>query len=148
MSKSTDKRFDEFNKLLDDLVGPVEDWPNREVDQFLADAGLDIEATSRKLYERVSEIAGTYLARNQNVPDPIAEFLRQMRPADLPTQDPEVAKIAAQKWIVNLLRPKPQFTAPQVVYAFQNKKEQLAAKDRAILEDLEAKLKSRKRGDA
>ena len=147
MSKSTDKRFEEFNKLLDDLLGPVEDWPNREVDQFLADAGVDIQATSRKLYARVNEIAGTYRARNQNVPDPIAEFLRHTRPADLPSQDPEVAKSAAHKWIADLLKPKPQFTAPQVVFAFRNKKEQLGVKDRAILDDLEAKLKGRKRGD-
>lgn len=147
MSKSTDKRFEEINKLLDDLLGPVEEWPNREIDQFLADGGVDIEATSQKLYERVNEIAGTYRAGNQNVPGPIAEFIRQMRPADLPTQDPEVAKSAAQKWIANLLRPKPQFAAPEVAYAFRNKKEQLAAKDQAILEDLAAKLKSRKRGD-
>jgi hypothetical protein len=147
MSKSTDKRFEELNKLLDDLLGPVEDWPDREVDQFLADAGVDTDAASRSLYERVNEIAGTYRAQNQDVPEPITEFLRQMRPADLPARDPEVAKSAARKWVVNLRRPRPRFTAPQVAYAFRNKKEQLASKDRAILDGLEAKLKSRKRSD-
>lgn len=134
--------------MLDDLLGPIDEWPDREVEQFVANAGVDIEATSRKLYERVNEIAGTYRAGNQNVPGPIAEFLRQIRPADLPTQDPEVAKSAAQKWVANLLRPKPQFAAPRVAYAFRNRKDQLAARDQAILEDLAAKLKNRKRGDA
>jgi len=70
-----------------------------------------------------------------------------MRPADLPTSDPEMAKSVARKWIADLRRPKPQFGAPQVAYAFRNKKEQLASKDQAILEGLEAKLKSRKRSD-
>ena len=147
MSKSTDKRFEAVNKMLDDLLGPVEDWSDREVDQFLAEAGVDVDASSRSLYDRVSEIAGTYRAKNQNIPQPIADFLRQMRPADLPTSDPEMAKSAARKWIADLRRPKPQFSAPQVAYAFRNKKEQLASKDQAILEGLEAKLKSRKRSD-
>lgn len=147
MSKSTDKRFEELNKLLEDLLGPVEDWSDREVDQFLADAGVDTEATSRSLYDRVSQIAGSYRAKNQDVPMPIVEFLRQMRPPDLPTSDPEVAKSAARKWIANLRRPKPQFGTEQVAYAFRNKKEQLASKDQTVLEKLEAKLRSRKRSD-
>ena len=147
MSKSTGKRFEEVNKLLEDLLGPVEGWSDREVDQFLADAGVDAEAASRSLYDRVNDIAGTYRAKNQDVPQPIVEFLRQMRPADLPTSDPEVAKSAARKWIANLRRPKPEVAAAQVAYAFRNKKEQLASKDQAILESLEAKLKSRKRSD-
>lgn len=147
MSKSADKRFEEVNKLLEDLLGPVENWSDREVDQFLADAGVDTAAASRSLYERVSEIAGSYRAKNQDIPIPIVECLRQMRPPDLPTSDPEVAKSAARKWIANLRRPKPQFATPQVAYAFRNKKAGLASKDQAILESLEAKLKSRKSSD-
>lgn len=147
MSKSNDKRFEAVNKLFEDLLGPVEDWSDHDVDQFLADAGVDIDAASRSLYERVSEIAGTYREKNQDIPQPIAEFLRQMRPADLPTSDPEIAKTAARKWIANLRRSKPQFGAPRVAYAFRNKKEQLTSKDQAILDGLEARLKSRKRSD-
>jgi outer membrane protein OmpA-like peptidoglycan-associated protein len=147
MSKSTDKRFEHVNKLFDELLGRVEDWPGGEVDQFLADAGVDIEVASRSLYERISDLAGTYRGRNQNIPDPIAEFLQQTRPVDLPTQDQEVARTAARKWIARLRRPKPQFADLQVAYAFRNKKDQLSSKDRAILEDLEAKLKNRNRGN-
>ena len=147
MSKSMDKRFDEFNNLFDDLLGPVEGWSGAEVDQSLADAGIDIGAADRALYDRVSEIAGAYRERNQNVPDQIAEFLRQMRPVDLPTSDPEVAKNAARKWIASLRKPKPSSVTPQVAFAFRNKKEQLGSKDRAVLESLEAKLKNRKLSD-
>jgi hypothetical protein len=147
MSNSLDKRFEEFNKLFDDLLGPVEGWSGPEVDQFLADAGVDVDASSRALYDRVNDIAGAYRAKNQNVPDPVAEFLRQTRPVDLPTCDPDIAKSAARKWIASLRRPRPPSMAPQVAYAFRNKKDQLGSKDRAVLEGLEAKLKKRKRSD-
>lgn len=148
MSKSTDKRFEQVSKLIDNLLGPVEEWPQREVDQYLADAGVDMDSASRTLYDRVSEIAGTYRGRNENVPGPIAELLQQMRPVDLPTRDPEASKRAARNWIANLRRAKPQTSAPQIAYAFRNKKDQLNAKDQAILEGLEAKLKSRLRSDS
>jgi hypothetical protein len=147
MSKSTDKRFEEFNKLFDDLLGPIEEWSGPEVEQFLADAGVDIDAATRALYGRVSQVAGTYRAKNQNVPDVVAETLRQLRPVDLPTSDPEIAKNAARKWIAKLLRPKPSFVTPEVAYSFRNKKNALGSKDRAVLEHLEAKLRDRKRSD-
>jgi len=147
MSKSIDERFEAINKLLDDLLGPAEKWPDRDVDQFLADAGVDMDAASRRLFEQVSRIAGTYRERNQDIPEPVAELLRQMRPIDLATSDPEVAKSAARSWIAKLRRPAPQFGAPQIAYAFRNRKESLAAKDQAVLEALEKKLRARKGGD-
>jgi hypothetical protein len=147
MSKSSDKRFEEFNKLFDDLLAPVEEWSDSEVDQFLADAGTDIDAANHALFERVSEIAGTYRAKNQDVPSPVVELLRQLRPIDLPTSDPEVAKNAARKWIKSLRRPKTSFGPLQVAHAFRNKKGELGSKDRAFLENMEAKLRDRKRDD-
>jgi hypothetical protein len=147
MSKSTDKRFEAINRLLENLLGPVEDWTGDELDQFLAKAGVDMDAASRNLYDRVNDIAGGYRGRNEDIPQPVAELLRQMRPPDLPTSDPEVAKTAARKWIVNLRRPKPQVAVAQLAYAFRNKKAQIASKDKAVLEDLETKLKNRKRSD-
>jgi 3'-phosphoadenosine 5'-phosphosulfate sulfotransferase (PAPS reductase)/FAD synthetase len=147
MSKSNDKRFEEFNKLFDDLLTPVQDWSRAEVDQFLSDAGVDIEAANHALYERVSEIAGTYRAKNQDVPGPVAELLRQLRPVGRPTSDPDVAKSAARKWIASLRRPKSSFVPLQVAHAFQNKKGELGSKDRAVLESMEAKLRDRKRRD-
>ena len=147
MSKSQDKRFEEFNKLFDDLLAPVEDWSGPEVDQFIADAGIDIDAANHALYERVSEIAGTYRANNQDIPDPVAELLRQLRPIDLLTGDPAVAKNAARRWIASLRRPTSSFVPLQVAHAFQNKKGELGSKDRAVLERMEAKLRDRKRRD-
>jgi hypothetical protein len=82
-----DKRFEEVNTLLEDRLGPVENWSD-EVDQFLADASVNRKAARRSLYECVSEIAGSYRARNQEIPIPIVEFLRQIRPSDLSTSDP------------------------------------------------------------
>jgi 3'-phosphoadenosine 5'-phosphosulfate sulfotransferase (PAPS reductase)/FAD synthetase len=147
MSKSKDKRFEEFNKLFDDLLAPIEEWSGQEVDQFIADAGIDIDAASNALFERVSEIAGTYRAKNQDVPDPVTELLRQLRPVDLPTSDPDVAKSAARKWIASLRRPKSLFVPLQVAHAFQKKKVELGSKDRSVLENMEAKLRDRKRHD-
>jgi hypothetical protein len=147
MSKSKDKRFEEFNKLFDDLLAPIEEWSGQEVDQFIADAGIDIDAASNALFERVSEIAGTYRAKNQDVPDPVTELLRQLRPVDLPTSDPDVAKSAARKWIASLRRPKSLFVPLQVAHAFQKKKGELGSKDRSVLENMEAKLRDRKRHD-
>lgn len=145
MSKSRDEHFEEFNKLFDDLLGPVEDWSGPEVDQFLADSGVDIDASNRALYERVSEIAGRYRDKNQDIPDPVAELLRQLRPLDLPANDPVVAKSAARKWIASLRRPKSSLGPLQVAHSFQNKKGELGSKDRAVLEEMEAKLRDRKR---
>jgi hypothetical protein len=145
MSKSEDKRHEAANKLLDELLGPVEGWEDTELDQFLADAGVDIDAASRAIFERVSDIAATYRKKNQDIPVPVAEFLKQMRPPDLPTADPEVAKRSARKWIASLRRPRPAPGTMQVAYAFRNKKEKLGPKDRAILDGLEAKLRDRKR---
>jgi hypothetical protein len=145
MSKAEDKRFEAFNKIFEELLGSVDDWADRDVNQFLADAGVDMNDAERVLYARVSDIAGTYNARNQNIPQPIAEFLKQMRPIDLPTRDPEVARNAARKWVASLRRPTPSIAAPEVVYAFRNKKEGLGAKDRDVLQRLEDKLKTRKR---
>lgn len=147
MSKSNDGRFDAVNRMFEELLGPIEDWSKSDVDQFLADAGVDLDAASRSLFTRVSEIAARYREKNQAVPQPIANLLRQFRPVDLATSDPEVAKSAARKWIANLRRPKPQFGAPQLAYAFRNKRAELTPKDQEILDSLEAKLKSRKRSD-
>ena len=147
MSKSEDKRFEAFNKTFDDLIGAVEDWPERDLNQFLADAGMDMDDAERVLYERVSKIAGTYNARNENIPTPIAEFMRQMRPISLPTKDPDVARNAARRYVARFRRPKPSFTTSEVAYAFRNKKDELGAKDRAVLEELETKLKNRQRPD-
>jgi len=144
MPKSEDKWHEETNKLFDDLLGPVESWSVAEVDQFLADVGVDVDAASRAIFERVSDIAAMYRQKNQDVPSPVGELLKQMRPADLPTADPEVAKRSARKWIADLRRPKPRLAAPQVAFAFRNRKEQLGSKDQAILEGLEAKLRNRK----
>lgn len=145
MSKSRDDHFEEFNKLFDDLLGPVEDWSGSEVEQFLADSGVDIDASNRVLYERVSEIAGRYRDKNHDIPDPVAELLRQLRPLDLPTNDPVVATRSARKWIASLRRPKSSLVPLQVGHSFKNKKGELGAKDRAVLDEMEAKLRDRKR---
>jgi hypothetical protein len=147
MAKSTDKRFEAMNKMLDDLLGPVEEWSDRDVDKFLADAGVDMDVANRTLFDRVSGIASTYRARNQDVPAPIVDLLRQMRPVEIAAPDPETAKNVARKWISRLRRPTSQLGAPQIAYAFRNKRHALAPKDQAVLDALEEKLKTRKGGN-
>lgn len=147
MSKTTDRQFERLNKLLDDLLAPVESWSAQEVDQFLVDSGVDLDAANRALYERVSEVAGTYRIKNQDIPSPVVALLSQLRPLDLPTSDPEVAKKAARSWIEKVRRPRSSFLSPEVTYAFRNQKNELVAKDRAVLERMEATLLNRKPGD-
>ena len=69
MSKALDKRFERYERLLSELIGPIEEWTTEELERFLADAGIDIEGTQRLLYSRVDEIAGRYRLENKNVPD-------------------------------------------------------------------------------
>lgn len=147
MSKSTDKRYEEIERLLEELLGPVEDWSTAELDRALADAGVDVDVADRELFERVSRIAGSYRQNNRDVPGPVAEFLRQMRPADLPTRDATTDRMSARNWITRLRRPRPTLDSLQVAYSFRNKKDELAPKDRAVLDALETKLRSRKRDD-
>jgi len=145
MSKSSDKQHEEIDKLLNELLGPVEDWSSAELDRVVVDAGVDIETTDRELFERVSGIAALYRQNNRDVPGPVAEFLRQMRPSDLPTHDATAAKMSARKWIARLRTPALALGPCQVAYSFRNKKDELAPKDRAVLDALETKLRNRKR---
>ena len=147
MSKSADERYKTIQQLLDRLLGPVDEWSRTDLDRAVADAGIDVDETDRKAFERVSEIAASYRQGNRDVPRPVAEFLRQMRPTDLPAHDAPTAKASAQRWIARLRRPSAASAPPQVAYAFRNKKDQLDSKDRAVLEGLEAKLRSRMRDD-
>src|SRR5262245_15287535 len=96
MTESTDKRFEEANELLDNLLGPVEDWSQDEVRAFLADAGVDLKTTSEKLYERVNQVAAAYRARNQEVPISISGLLEQLRRAAIRTVAPVLTDAPAQ----------------------------------------------------
>lgn len=147
MSKSSDKQFAAFSEDLEGLVGPVEDWSGEELNQFLVDAGVDMQTATRKLYDRVGEIAGSYNAKNQNVPVPVANLLRQMRPIDAPLRDPAEAKGRARKWIAHLRGARQQVGAPQVAHAFRNRREQLTAGDQEILRQIEAKLLRARQSD-
>lgn len=147
MSKSADRQFEAFNELLGDLLGPSEDWTTEELDEFLTDAGVDMQAASRNLYERVSEIAGSYHAKNQNVPLPVADLLRQMRPIDVPLRDRKEALGVARKWIAHLRRARPQIAQLQLAHAFRNKRDRLTVGDREVLDRLEARLLKNQRSE-
>jgi hypothetical protein len=145
MSKALDKRFERYERLLSELIGPIEEWTTEELERFLADAGIDSEGTQRLLYSRVDEIAGRYRLENKNVPEHVADFLRQMRPADLQTSDPVVAQSVARAWITKVLGRGPILGVPQVAHAFRNRQGEIDPEDQALLEGLEAKLKKRRK---
>ncbi len=145
MSKALDKRFERYEQLLSDLIGPIEEWTTEELEQFLTEAGIDSESTQRRLYGRVDEIAGACRVENRNVPEHIADFLRQMRPADLPTSDPVVAQSVARAWITKLLGRGPILGVPQVAHAFRNREGDIDPEDQALLDRLEEKLKERRK---
>src|SRR5215203_4551365 len=134
MSKALDKRFERYERLLSELIGPIEEWTTEELERFLADAGIDIEGTQRLLYSRVDEIAGRYRLENKNVPEHVADFLRQMRPADLPTSDPVVAQSVARAWIAKVLGQGPILGVPQIAHAFRNCQGEIDPEDQALLE--------------
>jgi hypothetical protein len=66
-----------------------------------------------------------------------------MRPAHLPTSDPEIAEESAKRWVENLFRPKPSPATLDVVYSFRDRtQEELNTKDRQFLDRLGAKVTS------
>ena len=111
MSKSTDERFEEANELLDKLLGPVEDWSQDEVREFLADAGVDLKTTSEKLHERVNQVAAAYRARNQDVPISISGLLEQLQRAAIRTVAPALTDAPAQGDLSNSDQRKLQISA-------------------------------------
>ena len=148
MAKSLDKRFERYEQLLTNLLGSIDDWTAEELDQFLAEAGVDGDQLQRRLYNSVNEIAGSHRVANRNVPAHVADFLRQMRPVDLPTSDPEVAQSVARAWVQRLLGGRgPLLAEPQVAHAFRNRQGELAPEDRVLLERLEAKVQQRRKKD-
>src|ERR1700676_1519262 len=104
MKKPSDETLAAVFKTIDALVGPVEEWEARDVDEALAKAGADADSVSKRLFERASELAGQYRMRNEDVPRHLQDFLRQTRPPELATSDPDTAMQGAKRWVENLFK--------------------------------------------
>lgn len=140
MAKRREDPFDKMFEIVDKMFGPVEEVTSEDVARFLSDAGADTDALKRRLYERASELRGEYWARNANPPEHLLDFLRQVRPADLPSSDPATIAAAARKLVDRLLN-APVSAQPEIVFAYRDKKEEVAADDSALLDELAERLK-------
>src|SRR5262245_27579373 len=107
MSKSKKDPPDPVDAMLEKLLGPVEEMSEAELDELLAEAGIDVQAAARALYEKASDMRAVLWKKNVDVPSHLTSLLGQLRPADLPTSDPDVAQRAAGKWIKNLITARP-----------------------------------------
>ncbi len=140
------KRDDRFDRLFDSaehVLGPVEEMTVDDVTEVLEESGIDTDALSRRMYEKLAEVAGRYYSKNQDVPVLLAQALKEFRPADTPTSDPETAAQRAKQWVAKLLAPRPSARRLEVGYSFRNRKGELSAKDSAVLESLAEKLRTK-----
>ncbi len=132
-----------MEELQDELLGPVEDWPIEDVFEILNESSIDIDGLKRRLYDSASELAGSYHTRDKNVPAHLADFLDQLRPADLPTGDPKIAARSAEKWIRNVLRRGVAQPIPELQFSFRGLDEEISSEDLKVLEDIKLRLKQR-----
>jgi hypothetical protein len=140
------KRDDRFDRLFDSgeqVLGPVEEITVDDVTEMLEESGIDTEALSRRMYEKLTDLAGRYYSKNQDVPVQVAQALDQFRPADIPTSDPATAAQRARQLVAKLLAPRPAARALEVGYSFRNRKGELSSEDNAILESIAEKLRTK-----
>lgn len=141
MTRPSDEQLNAMIKTLDALIGPVEEWDAHDVDEVLAKAQVSTDSVTRRLFEKASDLAGQYRKRNEDVPRHLQDFLRQTRPQELQTSDPEIALHMAKRWVENLFTPKPTQAAMEVVYSFRSNDQDLNTKDQDFLDRLGAKVK-------
>ena len=149
MKKPSDEQLNAMLKTIDALVGSIEEWDARDVDEALAKAGVDADSVIHRLFARASELAGQYRMRNEDVPRHLQDFLRQTRPPELATSDANAAMQGAKRWVENLFKPKPAPATVEVVYSFRGKDQDLNTKDQDFLDRLGERMKvaEEKKGD-
>jgi hypothetical protein len=139
--KRPDEQLNAMIRTIDALIGPIEEWDAHDVDEVLAKAGVSADSVTRRLFEKASELAGQYRARNDDVPRHFQDFLQQTRPQELQTSDPEVALQMAKRWVESLFKPKPAPATMEVVYSFRGNDQELNAKDQDFLDRLGERVK-------
>jgi hypothetical protein len=92
MTKKSKDPSDLALEMLDKLLGSVEDMSADELSSTIADAGIDLVAARRRLYERVSEMRSKLWEKNANVSSDITSLLAQLRPHDLSSSDPSLGE--------------------------------------------------------
>lgn len=140
------KRDDRFDRLFDSaerVLGPIEEMDADDVTEILEESGIDTEALNRRMYEKLTELAGRYYSGNRDVPTQLAQALNEFRPADVPTADPATALQRAKQWVAKLVGPGPAARRLEVGYSFRNRKGELSGQDSAVLESLAEKLRTK-----
>src|SRR5437867_621711 len=102
-----DDRFDRLFESAEQVLGPIEEMNVDDVAEMLEESGVDTDALSRRMYEKLAEVAGRYYSKNQDVPVQLAQAMNEFRPADTPASDPETAAQRAKQWVANLLALRP-----------------------------------------
>ncbi len=147
MKKKSKDPSDPAIQMVDKLLGPVEDLSQDELLSTIADAGIDLAAARRTLYEKVSDLRSTLWAKNADVSSDITSLLSQLRPHDLPSSDPKVAAKAAGSWIRDLVDRHVPGGTVEFAVAARNLDGSLSAADQEVMRELEQELKSQQDRD-
>lgn len=147
MTKKSKDPSEPLLETLDKLLGPVEDMSADELSSTIADAGIDVAAARRRLYERVSEMRSKLWERNADVSSDITSLLAQLRPHDLPSSDPKVAQKAAGSWLRDLVDRRVPIGDIEFAAAARNLDGPLSDADRDVMRELEEELKSQQDRD-
>jgi hypothetical protein len=142
VTKKSKNPSDPILEVLDKLFGQVEDMSQDELSSSIADAGIDLTAARRKLYERVSAMRSKLWERNENESADMKSLLAQLRPHDLPTADPKVAQKAAGNWLRDLVDRRPTGGRLEFAAAARNLDGPLSDRDRDVMRELEEELRS------
>ena len=133
--------------MLDKLLGPVEEMSADQLSSTIADAGIDLAAARRRLYERVSDKRSKLWEKNAEVTSDITSLLTQLRPHDLPSSDPKVAQKVAGSWLKDLVDRRPAAGDIEFVAAARNLDSLLSPSDQDIMRELEGELRSQQNRD-
>lgn len=148
MTKKSKDPSDPVLDMLDKLLGPVEDMSPDELLSTITDAGIDLVAARRRLYERVSEKRSSLWEENAEVTSDITSLLAQLRPHDLPSSDPKVAQKAAGSWLRDLVDRRPTAGDIEFAAAARNLDGPLSDSDRDIMREMEEELRSQDRDES
>ena len=147
MKKKSNEPSGELADALDLLFGKVDDLSSDELSISLADAGIDVAAVQKRLYDRVSELRGQLWEKNAEVTSDITSLLSQLRPADMPTSDPRKAAGAAVTWLRNLTERKVPPGPIEFAAAARNLRGKLSEHDRHVIEELEQQVRDEQAND-
>lgn len=144
--ESFDEWFARWKKMMDGLLGNVEEITHEEAKEILATSQIDSRQLGEQLHARLSTYATSLRLQGRPVPDQILEALEALRPETAPPRDIAELKHQAERWIDKLSRHTAEtLSPPRLAFSYRNKKE-LFPEDKEVLDKLAKKVEEKIRG--